>query len=380
MGDGARRYDLDWLRVLAVLVLVFFHSAAIFYRGELGEFYVQNDLSSSGLGWLIFFVYQWHMPLFFLLAGTASWFSLELRTLRQYVGERFSRLFIPFVFGTLVLVPPQVYYRVLSRNGDVGSFWQFYPDFFHGIRPQGNFEWGHLWFVVYLFVLSLVALPLLWYFRTEAGKCWCASVAGFTVQGLNIFLAAVPLVIIEGALRPKWFGFQNLYDDWANVSLYFVYFVYGFLLGADCRFEQAIARHYIIALMTAIFATLLLCGLQVTDILPERGYSGGYVGYQMLRGFNSWCWVMAILGLGQRYLSFNNGILKYASVAAYPVYLLHQTILVAIGFYVVQWQIGIFPKVLIISTASLSMTIAVYDLWIKRLNLTRFLFGLKPIE
>ncbi|MHC5733236.1 MAG: acyltransferase family protein, partial [Nostoc sp.] len=75
-----RHYDLDWLRVLAVLLLIYFHAAAVFYQGELGDFYIKNDLPSPVLGWFIFFVHQWHMPLFFFISGAASWFSLQLRT------------------------------------------------------------------------------------------------------------------------------------------------------------------------------------------------------------------------------------------------------------------------------------------------------------
>ncbi len=110
-----RRYDLDWLRVLAVLLLVYFHTAAIFYTGDLGEFYVKNDSSSNEMERFILFVHQWHMPLFFLLSGAGTWFALSFRTPGEYVIERFKRLFIPFLFGTLVIVPPQVYYRLLSN-------------------------------------------------------------------------------------------------------------------------------------------------------------------------------------------------------------------------------------------------------------------------
>ncbi len=89
-----RRYDLDWLRVLAVLLLIYFHSAAIFYTGDLREFYIKNDSSSSEMQGFILFVHQWHMPLFFLLSGAATWFALSSRTVGEYVMERFKRLFI----------------------------------------------------------------------------------------------------------------------------------------------------------------------------------------------------------------------------------------------------------------------------------------------
>lgn len=374
-----RRYDLDWLRVLAVLLLLYFHTAAIFYTGELGKFYVKNDQSSHAMNCFITFVHQWHMPLFFLLSGAGTWFALSFRSVVDYVQERFNRLFIPFLFGTLVLVPAQVYYRLLSNPSYQDSYLQFYPQFFNGIRPQGNFEWAHLWFVIYLFVFSLVALPLFVHLKGAGAHLLPKLAVGMEKPGA-ILLLALPLAVIEGALRPKWPGFQNLYDDWANFCLYLLYFIYGYLLSSDARFGQAIDRHFRIALVLAVTCMLALFGLWETDSLPERGYSLEYILYQLLRGVDSWFWVVALVGLGRRYLNFNSKLLQYASVASYPFYILHQTVLVAIAFYLVRWNAGVMVKFLFISTTSLIVTIAVYELLIRRNNVARFFFGLKPIK
>jgi peptidoglycan/LPS O-acetylase OafA/YrhL len=371
-----RRYDFDWLRVLAVLLLIYFHAAAVFYKGELGEFYIQNDVLSPQMNAFVLFVHQWHMPLFFLLSGAASWFILQTQTAVQYVLERFKRLFVPFLFGTLILIPPQVYYHLLSISSDRPSYLQFYPQFFNGVRPEGNFEWGHLWFLIYLFTLSLLALPLFLYFK-KSGQLWISKLATLVEKPGAIFLLALPLVLIEATLRPHWIGFQNLYNDWANFCLYLAYFIYGYLICADPRFELAIERNWKAIALLAIASMSVLFGLWQTDVLPERGYSLGYILYQMLRGFNSWLWVTALLGLGRKYLNFNNRVLRYLNPASYPIYVLHQTVLVAIAFYVVQWQTGVFEKFFLISTASLLMSILLYDLFVKRHNILRFLFGLK---
>ncbi|QIR35352.1 acyltransferase family protein [Tolypothrix sp. PCC 7910] len=94
-AESDRRYELDWLRVLAVLLLIYFHTAAVFYQGELGEFYIKNDVLSSALRWLIFFVHQWHMPLFVFIAGAATWYIFKLRSPQQYVSD-ISDLIIVF--------------------------------------------------------------------------------------------------------------------------------------------------------------------------------------------------------------------------------------------------------------------------------------------
>jgi glucans biosynthesis protein C len=375
VNSSSRRYNLDWLRVLAVLLLVYFHAAAVFYRGELGEFYIQNEPPSPVLTALIFFVHQWHMPLFFLLSGSATWFSLQGRSPRQYLSDRFKRLFVPFVFGTLILVPPQVYYKLLSHQQFQGSYLQFYPQFFNGIRPDGNFEWAHLWFVIYLFVLSIVALPFFLFFKRKQPQF--SNWISILEKPGAIFLPSIPLAMIEGTLRPHWLGFQNLYDDWANVLLYLTYLIYGFVLSSDDRLGKAIDRHQVLSVSLAIIGTLILFGLSVSNVLPERDYSLSYVLYQMFRGVHSWCWVIALFALGQRYLCFSNRLLAYLNQASYPIFLLHQSVLVAVSFYVIQWNVGILAKFLIISTATIVMTIALYDLIIKRLNWVRVLFGLK---
>ncbi|BAU14806.1 hypothetical protein LEP3755_53590 [Leptolyngbya sp. NIES-3755] len=348
----------------------------MFYRGELGEFYVQNAQPSPVMNAFILFVYQWHMPLFFLISGAGTWFALSHRSVKQYVQERGQRLFIPFVFGTLVLVPPQVYLRLLNRASYDRSYWQFYPQFFNGVRPYGNFEWGHLWFLIYLFTFSMLALPVLIALRDAPLR---SKFANWIEKPGVILLMALPLAVIEGSLRPHWLGFQNLYDDWANVCLYLLYFIYGYLICSDARFGSAIDKHLGIATTLAIVCMTVLLSLWQTDLIPDRAYSVNYVLYQCFRGCNSWFWVLMLLGLGRKFLNINSRLLSYANEAAYPVYLLHQTVLVTISFYVVRWNVGVMTKFWAISTATVVITIALYELFVRRFNLVRFLFGLKPV-
>ena len=112
--SGRRRADIAWLRILAVLLLFPFHTARVFDIWE--EFYVKNDQLSTALTYFIAFMEPWHMPLLFLLAGAASWFALGRRSGGRYAGERAKRLLVPFIFGLLVLIPPQSYLGLLSHR------------------------------------------------------------------------------------------------------------------------------------------------------------------------------------------------------------------------------------------------------------------------
>jgi peptidoglycan/LPS O-acetylase OafA/YrhL len=114
--------------------------------------------------------------------------------------------------------------------------------------------------------------------------------------------------------------------------------------------------------------------------VPEQGYSQQYILYQAFRGANAWFWIVAWLGLSRRYLNFEHKLLHYASEASYPVFLLHPPVLVAIGFYMMQLNASIMTKFWVISTASVLVTIALYELCVRRYNVIRFLFGLKPLR
>ncbi len=368
-----RRWDIDWLRIMAVLLLFLFHTARIFDIWE--EFYVKNDQLSHALTYLVGFMNPWHMPLFFLLAGASTWFALRFRSGGEYVKERFKRLFIPFIFGVLVIVPLQSYLGLRSHSDYAESFWQWYPRFFQLIPDGtdyflGGHTWGHLWFIFHLFVYSLAALPLFLYLNGASGQRLIDRLAAFFSRPGAIFLFGVLLY----AASP----FPDIAGG--NPIFYILVFVYGFILMADARFGQAIDRHKAVALILG--PGVLACVMGLTG---ERPWPPGLPGWiepivdvYYDSGFAAWFFLIAILGYGKQFLNFINGFLKYASEAAYPFYILHQTVIVVIGFYVVQWDTGVLVKFVTIVVASLVVTTVLYDLLVRRINVTRFLFGMRP--
>lgn len=374
-----RRHDIDWLRVLAVLLLIYFHTARIF---DTDRFYVKNDPLSTGMQVFISLVNMFHMPLLFLVSGVGTWFALGFRTGSEYARERIRRLFVPFIFGTLVIVPPQVYCILRGDPANHASYLEFYPQFFKfDLNTPGyavSFEWGHLWFLLYLFVFSLLALPLFLYLRKEQGRRLVSRIAAFCERPGAILLPAIPLAVFEGALRPAWPGLQTLVNDWANVCFYITVFIYGFLLFSDPRFGRAIERHGKTALALGIGCVAIGLLLFITGTEPARGYSPGYVLLRMLHGVNTWFWLVAILAFGRKRLNFGNRLLDYANETVLPFYIWHQTVIVVIGFFVVRWPAGVMTKYLVISTASLIATVVLCEVLVKPTNVTRFLFGMRP--
>ncbi len=120
-ATAERRIDLDWLRIVAVLLLIPFHGARVF--DIFTPFYVKNAELSPWLSYaVVAFLNAWQMPLLFLIAGASTWYALGSRGGGRYVGERLKRLLVPFVFGTLVIVPPQMYLALLHRVQTTASY------------------------------------------------------------------------------------------------------------------------------------------------------------------------------------------------------------------------------------------------------------------
>ncbi len=321
------------------------------------------------------FLNQWFMPLFFFISGTGTWFALNRRSARQYLRERFNRLFVPFLFGCLVIVPPQVYYELRSDPTYASSYLQFYPSFF------SHFSWAHLWFVIYLFVFSLVALPLFIYLKSPSGKKIVDMIADFCTRRGAIFMMGIPIGLIEVALRGKWgFGNYNLVDDWSDVCYYLAFFILGYLLSTDLRFGRALDQHWKLSLGLAIALMIVMFTAGFLGLDPPQGYSLGYMGVIFVHGLRAWLWIIGILGFARSRLNFKTPFLAYASEAAYPFYILHQSVIITVAFYIVRWGVGASEKFLAVFAIALTLTCILYELFVRRTNITRFLFGMKSIS
>lgn len=372
---ASRKHYIDWLRVLAVLLLFDFHTARIF---DEGGFYIKTETPSMLFEVFVLFVNNWHMPIFFLVSGVGTYYALGRRSGREYAIERMKRLLVPFVFGTLVIVPPQVYYKLRSGPGYDLNYFQFYPDFFHGVAPTGNFEYGHLWFLLYLFVFSMILLPLFLRAGTEPGKKIIDRLAGLAARPGGIFLLALPVMVLHGALREAYpDGMQNLYADWANFTVYITLFGYGFLLCADPRFEEAIDRSWKIAAVLVVILTVSLFAIGLSGLLGPDGYSVRIVVFDAARAFTTWTWLIFFLGAAKRFLNFGGRVLDYANQAVLPLYVLHQTAIIVIGFYVLKLDSGDVAKFIYIDLAAFFAALFIYDALIKRWNPLRFLFGMR---
>lgn len=230
----------------------------------------------------------------------------------------------------------------------------------------------HLWYLEMLFIFSLITLPLFLYLRKEAMHGLISRAAAFFRKLWAIFLLAIPLGIMELLvnLQPEGIGRRD-FGGW-SFAIYPIFFIYGYLITTDLKFKLTIERHRMIALAMGVIVFAVEYFLVESGVLSSREYC-----FAFLRAFNSWFWLVAILGFGSRYLSFNNRVLKYTNEAILPFYILHQTVIVTIGFYIASWDASVLVKYLIISTSSFVVIASMYDLVIRRVNWLRFVFGMR---
>ena len=363
----ARLHYLDWLRILAMSSIFFFHSDRFF---DFMDWHVKNSVTSLASSIHIDIFNQWMMPVFFILSGAAVYYALRFRTAGGFIKERSLRILIPWILiGIFVIAPPQVYLERLTHGDFTGNFFQFYfPHYFDGIYPfGGNFAIipMHLWYLALLFTFSLIALPL--FLRSKkTGNSLISGLATLFTKQWALLLLFVPLAAVAMLSDLARLGFTRQMGSWDILS-YLLFFVYGYLIFSNTHIQDTIRKYSLIALIGAVLLTLSILTLDISSALL----------WLSLRALCAWCWIIALLGLGSRYLNFNNRFLGYATEAILPFYILHQTIILIIGFFVVQWSLSIAPKYFIISTTSFVVIMALYELLVRRINVLRFLFGMR---
>jgi len=364
---GSRLYYLDWLRVFAMLSIFSFHNNRFF---DFDGWHVKNSVTSLASSIHIEIFNQWMMPLFFILSGAAVYYSLKSRKAGGFVKERILRILVPWVgIGIFIMAPPQVYLERLTHGEFTGTFSQFYyPHYFDGVYPfGGNFAIipMHLWYLVLLFTFSMIVLPLFLPFGGK-GISLISRLAKLFEKPWALLLLFIPLTAAPLLSDVSGLGFTRQMGSWDILS-YLLFFIFGYLIFSNMHIQDTIKKFSPAALIGAVILTLVILALEWSSALY----------WWALRALCTWCWIIAILGYGSRFLNFNNRFLGYANEAVLPFYILHQTIILIIGFFVVQWSAGIALKYAVIATTSFVAIMAIYELLVRRINILRFLFGMR---
>ena len=370
-----RRNDIDWVRVLGMLMVFLFHCARFF---DDAAWHAKSGEISYGMTVFVEVVSQFIMPLFFVLSGISSYYALSYISGKKYLGARVKRLVVPLIVGALTHISFQVYIERVTAGEFTGSFFAFYPRYFDGFYAfGGNFAWMglHLWYLEMLFIFSLLTLPLFLWMQKDSARGLIDGAADFLTKPGALFLLAIPLgvVMLLSNLDPEIIGNES-WGSWALFP-HLTFFLSGYLIASNRKFRPTIEKQRFASLALGVIATIT--GF---ILLEYAGYaSRGYL-VSLLRAFNSWFWLFAILGFGSRYLDFNNRVLKYAGEAVLPFYVLHQSVIIVIGYFIIDWTAPVILQYLFLASASFITIMALYELCVRRVNALRFLFGLKPLK
>jgi glucan biosynthesis protein C len=375
---GERRYDLDWVRIGAFMLLIFYHVGMYYVTWD---WHVKSPHATPTIEPLMMLSSPWRLSLLFLISGVATGYLLERQGVRGFLGRRSVRLLIPLIFGMAVIVPPQSYLQVVEKLGYPGSyldFWRLYLTGYHGFCQAAEClllpTWNHLWFVAYLWVYTVVL-----YVGVLALPGAAARLRSFAEQrlaGVGIVLWPLAyLALIKMFLAPRFPQTHALVGDWYNHALYGAIFLLGFALAGTRAPWVAIARARWVALGLAIMAWGYVCAL-----LGMYGDEPGVPSTELFIGriayvAEQWLAIVAILGFAHRHLVHDSAARRYLTTAIFPVYILHQTVIII-------WAHALKPAhlnplvegpLLILVTASASLL--GYEV-IRRVWLLRPLFGL----
>jgi len=352
-----RQHYVDWIRNLCILFLFVFHTAR-FFNDDATEtsFYLKGEENAFSTI-LVYASSFWFTPLLFTVAGMSALFVLRRRTAGYFAKERTMRLAVPFVFGCLVIVPPQSYYALRFHEGYEGTYLEFLRSYFTDFSdwdPLTSLSPAHLWFIVFLFVMSVALLPVMrWTVRREYSPKWMRDPR--LLYAACAALAALSLLPAPGG--------KSLFVSAG-------YFLLGFFIATDEAIIRGVERHRYVFGAIALAGTAGIVAEEATigrqtDLLATLWHYPVY-----------WAVILAVLGFARRHLNRPDPVITYLTQASFPIYIVHQTYLVTVAYYVFRISDHGPGPFLAIALSALALSVATYELN-RRYNPARALFGLR---
>lgn len=344
------------------------------------EWHIKNNETSESFRYWMIWLHFWRMPLLLFISGAGTYLAMGRRSAGQYAGERLKRLFVPLVFGMFVIVPPQIYFEHIGEYDGYGDFYATVFDFVP--YPEGSFSWHHLWFIAYLLLYSLIALPLVRFLRSSSSAAFRSKMGSVLSRPIGILLAPSICILASQVLLRPYFPEEThaLIDDWGFFTFYFSFFLMGMFCFSDVKTWRSIGENRVPLLIASIFILIPFYGcyfhFRELILLP---WSTDIVEtiFDVVAIFGSWFWVITVIAFGQHYLNRPHPWLRHFNEGLYPFYILHQTVIIVIGFYISQLPWSIFWKFWTVSALTLLVCLGIYFVFIRPFNVMRFFFGMK---
>lgn len=343
-----RRYDIDWLRVIAIGLLVIYHIAIGFQPWGVFLGFIQNSETVEWIWTPMAMLNVWRIPLLFFVSGMGVYFAIQRRDWKALLLERTKRILVPYIFGILAIVPLHVW---IWKN-------YYHQDMEFALSPM------HLWFLGNIFVYVLIFTPLFFYLKKHPNGKFQQIMSKLLSHPAGLLLLMIPFVAEAELVHPDSFEYyaMNAHGFWIGMLA----FLTGFLcVYSGQAFWSTVTRWR--WLMLAIAATLYTLRL----------LEGEFIAPLYLKSIESNLWIFTVFGFGHRYLNKPSGALTYLSQSAYPIYILHMIFL-----YLASWLL--FPldmlapfKLALVILLTFIGCFAAYELVVRRIRFVRPLFGLK---
>jgi len=377
---GDRQYFLDWVRILAFAFLIFYHTAMMFVDWG---FHIESGHNSLLLKTIMILSSQWRLDILFIVSGVAISFMCTKMSLKAFTWQRVIKLYLPLLFAVSVIVAPQSYYEAIQKGIFDGSFWQFWTSLYFTFswdeRMNAPFPtYNHMWYVLYLFHYSLILLPLLAFINSRKGNGILAKVENWLAKGSRIVW--LPLAIY----LTIFFTFNNhdinhtFYDDWYGHAIFIFAVILGICFARMPKVWQSFEKNRYLSLIIGLisYCALLAVFLLPNEVLPIDGT----LAWDLSGLFVKWSWIALIIGFARKYLNYTNNTLKYCNNLVYPFFILHQSVIIVFGFYVIDWGMSGLLEFATIVIGTFIICGLLYELLIKRINILRTLFGLKWVK
>jgi len=366
---SARKNYLDWLRVLGILLVFAFHTSRLY---NVEDWNVKNNIWYPTVEAWVLFASSFMMPLMFVISGASLFYALGKGGFGKFVKDKVLRLLVPLFIGALTHLSLQSYLWDKTHGLFSGNYFQYLPQYY----PDSiNWFGGHLWYLWYLFLFSLMLYPLLRWMKGN-GSGFLSRLDGWFSKGGLVYILALPILVLY--LLPSDFPFMAMNGGYPYL-MYLFFLLWGFVLVSDERLNESVRRLRWISLSVGVTLVIgfILVYNQIanpTVISPILFLAGA------MRVFGGWICVLAFFGLGMQYLTARTARLDYANQAVLPFYILHQTVIQAVGYFVLQWALPDVLEWAVVVLISFSIIMLLYEYLVRRFNLMRFLFGMKQMK
>ena len=348
MTISERRHDIDWVRVIAIGLLIIYHVAIGFQPWGIYIGFIQNADSNTDIWIPMSMLNVWRIPLLFFVSGMGVCFALKRRNWKALIGERFKRIMIPFLIGTTAIVPLHVMLWQNYYNQSISYVWHPY----------------HLWFLGNIFIYVLVLSPIFFYLKNQYGKALHLKLQKLFSHPIVLVLIAIPFVIEALVINPTTFETYAL--TWHGFTMGLLAFFFGFIFvySGEGFWNMLVKWRY--ALLVAAFGLYLFRYISFDLNAPNY-----------LKAVESCFWIFTVLGFGKKHLNKPSHSLTYLSQAAYPVYILHMFFLYLAAWLLFPLDVHVVIKFVISILFTGAGSILTYEYVIRRVDLLRVFFGLR---